>query len=606
MAADDPVAMSPWRVLWRLAGFKPWLYLLSGLFASLMFYLIRLLPGLVIRRLFDALTTSAAAAPIWWFAALLTGIAAGRAAALLAAVAAESSLHLWVGTLLRANLLEHALARPGARALPASPGEAVSRYRDDVGAVTGFLSWTMDPLGQLAVVVVALVVLARVDLWFTVVVFLPLVLVVAMVNAVTRRLQAYRGAEREASGAVSGLIGEAIGAVAAVKVAGAESAVVARLVRLNEDRRRATLRIVMLGNLLASVSFNASRLSTAVLLLASARAMRDGAFSVGDFALFVSYLDWIATVISMFGNYLAQYRQTGVSVDRLTALLMGAPAAALVRHRPVHLTGPLPEVPPAALAGPPLSTLEVEGLSYRYPDTGRGIAGIDLALGRGSLIVVTGPVGAGKTTLLRVLLGLLPKDGGTVRWNGAPVDDPATFFVPPRCAYTAQAPRLLSETLRDNILQGLPAGEDALASALYAAVLEDDVAGFADGLETLLGPRGTRLSGGQAQRVAAARMFVRRPDLLVCDDLSSALDVETEARLWERVFTRPGATCLVVSHRRPVLRRADEIIVLDAGAVAARGTLDDLLSTSDVMRRLWAGEDGATPDGGSSAVAGTL
>ena len=196
----------------------------------------------------------------------------------------------------------------------------------------------------------------------------------------------------------------------------------------------------------------------------------------------------------------------------------------------------------------------MEGLTYVHSSSGEGVRDVSFSLRRGDFTVVTGTVGSGKTTLLRALVGWLPPQSGAVRWNGSVVEDGGRVLAPPRCAYLSQVPSLFSERLRTNILVGLPEERVDLSGAVRSAVLEQDVDELEDGLDTLVGPRGVKLSGGQQRRSGAARSFVREPDLLVMDDVSNGLDVETEQTLWERLSERGDRTALVASHRRPGVR----------------------------------------------------
>jgi len=361
--------------------------------------------------------------------------------------------------------------------------------------------------------------------------------------------------------------------VLAVQSGAAEPAVRRRFAELNAQRARVGRRDQVGSELVRSLGYGTGEVAAGVALVAVAAAFRGGDLSVGDLGLFAAYATMIAELPKWVGRYLVFHRQADVSVDRLAELLRQPDRRAVVAPTPTYLRhGPPPLAPARPRAGhddDELRELRVDGLTVRHHGSERGITDVDLTVRRGELVVVTGPVGSGKTTLLRALLGLVDAQAGTVSWNGTPVAEPSTVMVPPRAAYLPQVPRLFSEPLADTVLLGAP--PDGLDQALWLTCLDEDLGTMPDGSATLIGPRGLRLSGGQVQRAGAARALVRRPELLVVDDLSSALDVETETRLWDRVSGGGFETALLVSHRPHVLERADRVIVLERGRVVDVG-----------------------------------
>ena len=593
--------LGTFRIGWELIQYRPGLFGFSFVCWTLI-HATPLVVGILIGQIFGLLSDGAVAgfddvgSPWTWVVAF-------------AALAVARNGLIWLGDVfwisywndqtlqLQRNLLRWLLEARGSRVLVKAPGEAVSTFRDDVEDLLEYVENYVDGGGIAVYAIGSVAVMASIDAGLTAILLAPLILVVAVSQALGPQIRNRRRIMRQATEEVTGLIGETFGAVQAVKLAAAEEPMLAEFHRRNQVRRRAALRDTFLTEALMSLNTNMSTLTVAIVLLSVA--LGDGAtLTVGQMVVFLTLLPRLTWQMAFVGHLIAQHRRTGVAFGRMRQLSVDATDDDLLERTRVPLEGSLGELPPRTRPDDDrLGRLRIDGLSFRYPDDGSGRppAGIDTVsfeIERGSFTVLAGRVGSGKTTIVRALLGLVPADG-QIWWNDRLIEDRASFLVPPRSAYTPQIPRLFSDTLAYNIalqdaaVDETPESQLPVRDAARLAVLDEDVDRLAGGIETVVGARGVKLSGGQIQRSAVARMFATGADLLVFDDLSSALDLHTEAELWARLFDHREATCLVVSHRPAALRQADQILVVDEGRIVDRGRLDELLDRSPVMNELW-------------------
>ena len=556
-AAADAVHPSLTRTVWQLlVAHARW-----GLVGVVMFAVATVLGtyGPLTGLLFGRLVSGLERGEQPWGSAWLLG--AGLLVAPVAVAYAFRTYPLWWGAVtlrLRLSVLRGQTSQQRLARTP--PGEVAARALDTDRLVIYADRWVDVALG--AGLVVATAVAAQSLLGGGVAA--AVLLLSALVSSAGAPLA---GTSAQEAGDLRASFGRslvsALDAVRTVKLAAATAAVERHLEEVDARRVRASVREHSVRTLLDGIPG---------ILVQAGVVVAWVVHLLGGWDLATALL--VTTAVSGFGWFgtvaAAAITEVPVAKRWLEAAgeLAGTPSLVTVPHGVDLVSGAAPA--PATAPRVPLQRLTLRGLAAVHDDGTVGVRDVDLTVDAGDLVLLVGQVGSGKSSLLAALAGLVDHEG-RIEWNDRDVDDPQSFLRPGQVAYVGQVPRVLSGSFADNVALD---HDRAVAVALDDARLAPDVE-EAGGHAALVGHRGVRLSGGQVQRLALARALATGAELLVADDVSSALDARTEVELWEGLRRR-GTTVLGSTSKRSALARADCVVVLEEGRVAAVGRWSDL------------------------------
>ena len=528
-----------------------WLFLLSaltGAFGAVTGWLW----GLVVSDLQDGRTP--------W---LLTGalVVSILVSPLLLASAIRRYPRWWVAVMIRvrANVLQGQTDQRRLHRTP--PGEVVARAMDADRYARYADRWVDFSNGLLIALVTSLIAQSLLAGG----ILLLVMVVSALASSLGRRVAGRSAAASSAARARFGRsLVSALESVRTVKLAAATPDVHRHLRRVDDGRVEAQVREHRVQALLDGVPI----VMVQVGVVAAWAIFVGGGWGLATALLVsnaVSGFDWFGRVA---GAVVTEAPGTAAWMRATSALAGGGDLMDLPEGLDlVHGTAPAP----APVEREPLRELSLRGFTAVHDDGTLGAEEVDLTVGAGQLVLLLGQVGSGKSSLLAAMAGLIGSTG-ELAWNGRPVDDPETQLRPGRVAHVAQVPRVLSGTFRGNVALDHP--DRQVEPAVEAARLGSDVA-EAGGPDALVGHRGVRLSGGQVQRLALARALACDAELLLADDVSSALDAATEIELWTTLRQR-GATVIGATSKAAALARADQVVVLAEGRVADAGPWSDL------------------------------
>ncbi|WP_322760245.1 ABC transporter ATP-binding protein [Frankia sp. Cr2] len=454
-----------------------------------------------------------------------------------------------------------------------STGLLLSNANADVEATWAPILPLPFAVGVLVMIVVALMVLIATDPLLAVVgcVIFPFFGIVNVIYG--QKVSPLLSRAQQLRAEVSGVAHESFDGALVIKTMGRERDETARFARKADELKDAMISAGRVRGLFDPVMDALPNIGVLAVLLVGTVRISAGALDVGDLIRVAYLFTLLAFPLRAIGWVFGELPRSVVGYGRVRAVL-GARGEQHFGSRTLREQGP--------------ARLTVDAVTYTYPRSADAdgpatqvLDGVSFDVPPGRVVALAGRTGSGKSTVAGLLVRLYDPDVGAVRIDGVDLTEAADGEVASAASLVSQQAFLFDDTVRGNVALGLAVDDAAVWEALACAQADRFVAALPAGLDTQVGERGTTLSGGQRQRIALARALVRQPRLLVLDDATSGVDPRIEAAILAGLRERAGAsTVVVVAHRRATIELADEVVYLDRGRVAGRGSHDGLMATS--------------------------
>lgn len=497
-----------------------------------------------------------------------------------------------IDAFLKTNVIERIFDAYGAKFPSIAQGEILNIFRDDIAQIKNFLLQLTELVALSVYFFIMLVVLIQINTIILLAILMVAFASVFFIRLGYKKLGQYQKEMREMDALVTSFSGEVLNGILAIKIADKKQSILEHFKKLGDKREKASVRENVLRQFLNSLNSFFYVFGEGLILLLAFQMIREGRFSIGDFAIFTFLFDGISTVISSTAMVITAIPQTGIAINRLENLIISHVVDSKIASKSVMEIYKKKEsvLDDIMKLEEPLQELELRNLGVQLGNGIQILKNVTFTMKRGTITIVAGKTATGKSLLLRGILGLYPTNEGNIFWNGIEVENPKEFFVPPVSSYTPQSPKFFVGSIRDNILLGKRQEEEILnvdvIEEIGLSVLEEDVKEMEHGVDTIIGRKGSKVSGGQAKRIALSRMYAKEAEIYVVDDVSSALDIETEQKIWNKMKRCVDKTFLIASNSIFAMKIADQIVYLEDGMAEIYGSLEEALSKSSNIREM--------------------